>query len=1051
MNTRLLSWRLRNGGASLPVRSARSYREVTDSLGRLEITGADTARFVGDGAPFDLTLTRPVRAEIKATDPKALWVLNLKAGEQTPGDLVAFAPLRILATDVASTIAIQDTLLPDLKRENLGWGDNLLNRGAIAVGGARVAVIGQPIVGAVEANDAERFTWWLPSGAALEVQLVRDGRAARLEIVEVVSAERARHATCGPNALLECGPDGSLTIVETPEPLPASFAELLHLHRSGAVDAWANYALIERAFQQELQERRTRHPLTFVEAHADGGTWIAKADVDEDASAAWLGSSVREGRWMRIDQPAALASDESLKFELVEGRIRGPGLLEVRLRGEGDTKRLPDKGTLEARVNIGSKIKNDREREALERLGQGRAGIRHLADLLARPEQARPPQRRALPYPPKHDLDPHQRAAVEMILGAQDLVAIQGPPGTGKTRVIVEALRQMALAREPGSPPLRVLISSVQNEAVGNVVDGLADMQGLLVRVVHRRAKNEEESLEFSSRREAGRERVVEALRAQSGASDIGQRLALIEEAHRELGGLRRLRLAEEDAALPRTRQRLTELVETLAPYLSLTLRDDGLELASSPPPTLEETVESAEGSEPAHQRGTPEFPTSAERVPEWWGVASLTWPAETIAEVGGHVDQVVGALAMENPLLRTRRLAKAWSAFTEATHDHRLKLSDPQTASLAEDSAKQPEEDTADPLDADRWDVWIARAIVHLRQHREEIERGPEAIVHRFLDQLTADAHAWEAILDRHGGVVASTCSMAARARDAEEEFFDVVIIDEAGRASPFELLIPLVHGRCVVLVGDHRQLPPMIDETVIQQAASSGQVLTDLSKETLFASVFARLPTANKQRLGTQYRMHSAIGDVVNQVFYQPHGEPVSSYFSGDRAAKKAPRWGTFGDRPLVWVDVPGPRRGVSERNPSEVDAVISALRRYPRDDTLSLAIVCPYRAQKRLLEERLQQETDLPIIPQVRTIDSVQGREYDVVFFCTVRNDEKAGFMASENRVNVAISRARSQLVVFGSRRALTSRRVNRAAPHLVELVDLISTAPPGESSQ
>lgn len=1034
-SSRLLSWRLRAGGRPLPIQAAKAYQwDVVDELGVVEITGSASGLFRSSGAPFEIRLDRTVRVEIARVDQRALWVMNLAAGEDGRGDLVPFEPLRMIDLDGEATISVPGALQSALEKERLAVGDDLVRAGTVEVGDRRVAVLGQPLVATLDAGDDETITWWLPSGTALVLRLTGVGQDASLTLAQVIPPAQTRDAPCGPNTLVHLGA-GSRFVLEdgngTPTPGPVVAA--LTTHRSGAVDAWARYAVIERMERQDAQERRGQHPLDFIEGHASGASWTATVHIDDESARAWIGADVREGRWVRVGQPVGLTNAEE-RFDLTEMVLRGPGVAELRLKGVGDTRRLPPTGRLEARENVGEKIKNNRERAALERLGQGRAGLRELASLLASPDAARRPRRAALPYPPEEDLDRHQREAVELILGVQDIVAIQGPPGTGKTRVIAEALRQLAKSRTPGQPPLRVLISSVQNEAVGNVVERLANTEGLLVRVVQRQARSEDESLDFADRAERGRERVIESLGRRLAGSDVSARLRVVDEAVREILGLRRLRFAEEEPTLPRTRERLGALAGSLD-LLSLILRDDALRLAAEAP------VDPAEPPDaPSEADLEIPVPATPEDAPAWWGRAAGGWPGSSRAEVGSLVSQLVEALAIENPLRRKRRVDKTWVSLQEHLH---LTSAPPGPTEALEPSESAPE---PEPERVDGFDRWIARALFHMAGHRAELKRSPEAIAFGFLSDLEADAHAWKAILDRHGGVVAATCSMAATARDDEEEFFDLVIIDEAGRASPFELLIPLVQGARVVLIGDHRQLPPMIDDAIVRLAAQRGQLISGLSDETLFASVFERLPTANKTRLGTQYRMHEAIGDLVDQVFYRPHKQPLSSYFAGPRAIEKAPVWGAFGDAPLVWVDVAGPRPAATEFNGAEVEAVIDALRLYAGNPPKELAIIVPYRAQKRALEKRLGSEPSLGGIAKIRTIDSVQGREYDVVFFCTVRNDEKAGFMASENRVNVAISRARSQLVVFGSRRALGSARIGRQAPHLKQLVELIPVTAP-----
>jgi superfamily I DNA and/or RNA helicase len=102
--------------------------------------------------------------------------------------------------------------------------------------------------------------------------------------------------------------------------------------------------------------------------------------------------------------------------------------------------------------------------------------------------------------------------------------------------------------------------------------------------------------------------------------------------------------------------------------------------------------------------------------------------------------------------------------------------------------------------------------------------------------------------------------------------------------------------------------------------------------------------------------------------------------------------------------------------------------------------VAVICPYQKQRAAVQARLNREPDLARVAQVRTIDQVQGREYETVIFTLVRSDGSPGFMASPNRMNVALSRAQRQLIVIGNARSfLDSDRVRARAPHLQFVIE------------
>lgn len=147
---------------------------------------------------------------------------------------------------------------------------------------------------------------------------------------------------------------------------------------------------------------------------------------------------------------------------------------------------------------------------------------------------------------------------------------------------------------------------------------------------------------------------------------------------------------------------------------------------------------------------------------------------------------------------------------------------------------------------------------------------------------------------------VVAITCNENERTLDdAGQTSFDVAIIDEVSKATPLELLMPLMRARRAVLVGDHRQLPPLfqegdearsfMDEVEENEAAkaeenSTGQpaeAQTLLTRDnlrrfekmvtaSLFKSHFEMADDTIRARLSVQFRMHPQIMAMVNH-FYE------------------------------------------------------------------------------------------------------------------------------------------------------------------------------------
>src|SRR5690606_37868013 len=127
-----------------------------------------------------------------------------------------------------------------------------------------------------------------------------------------------------------------------------------------------------------------------------------------------------------------------------------------------------------------------------------------------------------------------------------------------------------------------------------------------------------------------------------------------------------------------------------------------------------------------------------------------------------------------------------------------------------------------------------------------------------------------------RHANVIGTTCVASAR-RDFMEEYptFDVVIIDEVSKATPPELLLPMLKGKKIILVGDHHQLPPLVGQETMDEfleeieEQDEKRELEKLLKESLFERLFRTLPKQNKTMLGIQYRMHESIMETISPFY--------------------------------------------------------------------------------------------------------------------------------------------------------------------------------------
>ncbi len=287
-------------------------------------------------------------------------------------------------------------------------------------------------------------------------------------------------------------------------------------------------------------------------------------------------------------------------------------------------------------------------------------------------------------------------------------------------------------------------------------------------------------------------------------------------------------------------------------------------------------------------------------------------------------------------------------------------------------------------------------------------------------------------------------------------DQEFDWAIIDEAGRATTPELLVSLVRARRAIIVGDEKQLPPMLDEEL------SDAELTRLgtTREELTESLFATLVTQGKeeelravQMLTAQHRMHPAIGKMISSVFY---GGKLTHAVQAEERDHRLP----WLNRPVVWFSTTHLPRHLETRanqsfyNRVEIDGISALLHQMERSyremgEKREVAVITPYNAQiVELLAEITPSSSFWQALSiEIATIDAFQGRDRDIVLYSTVRSNKEGslGFLRDRRRLNVALSRAREALLLVGDTWTLERGRGGPRGHPYQELIRYLRTHP------
>jgi len=268
----------------------------------------------------------------------------------------------------------------------------------------------------------------------------------------------------------------------------------------------------------------------------------------------------------------------------------------------------------------------------------------------------------------------------------------------------------------------------------------------------------------------------------------------------------------------------------------------------------------------------------------------------------------------------------------------------------------------------------------------------------------------------------------------------FDLVIMDEASKATPPELVLPLTLGKKVIIIGDHKQLPPMNDEKDFSEAleaVDARKLIKDWTKEDFKTSQFEKLiENASESIVGElriQYRMHKQIMDCINQFYLDDHEGGLKCGIEDEMDipdfSKKGSRHHGFQLEPFIsqekhaiWVNVETPETkiGTSYENEGEIHAIKMVLDKliyqdnfskyydsFKKEEDKEIGIITFYTPQmsriRQLIYGELTKEqrknfeqfkylNEYNIPFRINTVDRFQGMERNIIIVSTVRSDNQ-----------------------------------------------------------
>lgn len=708
-----------------------------------------------------------------------------------------------------------------------------------------------------------------------------------------------------------------------------------------------------------------------------------------------------------------------------------------------------DKMTLVQSI-LGDQVQVERRMAARNAIVEGKSAMPHLGllieegGLLPSGRAQRPDIKPLTSFVktkifPKNPPTEIQKKAIKIALNTPDITIIQGPPGTGKTTVITAIIERLNQELDKSkSVQGDILVSGYQHDAVENLLSRLS-VNDLPAIKFGQRSGEQEQSNSTDIKLDEWRLKTVEKI--YQHAPELKESIAYLQLEHDAIAYAAR----PSDSAALRLVNKAKALVTGIpgADKLINLLKALSRDLASQHLSEQQEGVRLLRALRLSKPAFMDDGATRAAALVAWLNMQGIT---------------------IDAAYLKTLQQAMIWRPENDLDFLSQLKEVKQQ---LLKQFTPRPQLNRV----LAREDVQLAiQDALDLLQDNSRQQSKNRALI-EYLSDLEGNPYLVQEALAEYNLVYGATTGQSegevirrfkSKSGDGKGYLqYGTVIVDEAARASPRDLMIPMVQAKDrIILVGDHRQLPHMIDESLLEQMEKESEDADDHQdgrdqfnqhiKQSMFEYLFNRAKQLEQQdgkprtiTLDAQYRSHPLLGQFASEQFYEPYGEGYKSPLPASHFSQQLEG---IEDKAAVWLDAPA-RLGAEDKNPSkssfrkaEAELIAKQLKQWIDSEQgkgLSFGVISFYKAQvnevmKALAKYQITEQDEeghyviarqyqmlfdndgKPIEERLRigTVDSFQGMEFDVVFLSMVRSQPDNSKLLQERDFS-----AKQQQRVFG----------------------------------